>query len=195
MHITAKREFLKNADQDKAEGIQNAVFDCGSTGDRKPFKRKAAEYSDQSHQQRQHSETERHAFAPHGSASGDTRPAYGSNNLPAPASDIVGRESHLRDVTALVTANRLVTLVGAGGIGKTRLAIELAHRLEPTFDSVWVVELASVSDPDRVQSAVASALGLGGGPISPAGLATEPSPAFLRRTSVNWTTWPPPVLH
>jgi predicted ATPase len=90
--------------------------------------------------------------------------------LPAPASDIVGRESHLRDVTALVTANRLVTLVGAGGIGKTRLAIELARRLGPTFDSVWAVELGSISDPGMAQSAVAAALGLGGGPITPAGL-------------------------
>jgi len=113
-------------------------------------------------------ETEKRGISQSGSVGGDPRPTYGSSNLPAPASDIVGRESHLSDVTALVAANRLVTLVGAGGIGKTRLAIELAHRLELRFDSVWVAELGSVSDPEMVQSAVAAALGLGAGPISPA---------------------------
>jgi predicted ATPase/DNA-binding winged helix-turn-helix (wHTH) protein len=84
------------------------------------------------------------------------------NNLPAPTSDLVGRETHLLDVAALVEANRLVTLVGAGGIGKTRLAIDLARRLSPTFDDgVWVAELAPFSDPGLVLSTVASALGLG----------------------------------
>jgi predicted ATPase/DNA-binding winged helix-turn-helix (wHTH) protein len=83
------------------------------------------------------------------------------NNLPAPTSDIVGRETHLADVTALVGANRLVTLVGAGGIGKTRLVTELARRLSPGFeDGVWIAELAAFSDPDLVLSTVAAALGL-----------------------------------
>jgi predicted ATPase/DNA-binding winged helix-turn-helix (wHTH) protein len=87
-----------------------------------------------------------------------------SGNLPAPTSNIIGREAHLSDVGALVDANRLVTLVGAGGIGKTRLAIELASRLSPTFqDGVWIAELASLSDPALVLSTVAAALGLGDG--------------------------------
>jgi predicted ATPase/DNA-binding winged helix-turn-helix (wHTH) protein len=86
----------------------------------------------------------------------------GSSNLPAPTSDLVGRETHLSDVEALVVANRLVTLVGAGGIGKTRIAIELARRLSPKFDEgVWVIDLASLSDPGRVRSTVGAALGLG----------------------------------
>jgi predicted ATPase/DNA-binding winged helix-turn-helix (wHTH) protein len=101
----------------------------------------------------------------------DLHPAPGPSNLPAPASNIVGRETHLLDVAALVAANRLVTLVGAGGIGKTRLAIELAHRLAPTFDGVWVAELGSLSDPELVWGAVAAAVGLGGGPALPARLA------------------------
>jgi predicted ATPase/DNA-binding winged helix-turn-helix (wHTH) protein len=100
----------------------------------------------------------------------DLRAAQGSGNLPAPTSEIVGRDAPLLDVAALVAANRLVTLVGAGGIGKTRLAIELAHRLLPAFDGVWVAELGSVSDPESAASTVAVALGLGGGPISPARL-------------------------
>jgi predicted ATPase/DNA-binding winged helix-turn-helix (wHTH) protein len=101
------------------------------------------------------------------------RAPLSAGNLPAPASDIVGREAHLLDLSALVTANRLVTLVGAGGIGKTRLAIELARRLQPTFDGVWVAELGALSDPGLVPGAVASALGLGGGAISPARLAAS----------------------
>jgi predicted ATPase/DNA-binding winged helix-turn-helix (wHTH) protein len=95
-----------------------------------------------------------------------------SNNLPASTSDIVGRETHLSDVAALVEANRLVTLVGAGGIGKTRLAIELAHRLTAAFeDGVWIAELAPLSDPALVRSTVAAALGLGDEGASLEGLA------------------------
>jgi len=90
------------------------------------------------------------------------REAPHPNNLPAPTSDIVGREAHLSTVATLVEANRLVTLVGAGGIGKTRLAIEVARRLSSTFeDGVWIAELAPLSDSALVLSAVASALGLG----------------------------------
>jgi len=90
------------------------------------------------------------------------RPPSSSNNLPAPTSDIVGREGDLATVATLVEANRLVTLVGAGGIGKTRLAIEIARRLSPTFDDgVWVTELAPLADPGLVLSTVACALGLG----------------------------------
>jgi predicted ATPase/DNA-binding winged helix-turn-helix (wHTH) protein len=115
-------------------------------------------------------EAENRAPSEDDSSVADAPAAFRASNLPAPASDIVGRESHLSDVAALVTANRLVTFVGAGGIGKTRLAIELARRLGPTFDSVWVVELGSVSDPAMAQSAVAAALGLEGGAITPARL-------------------------
>ena len=107
-------------------------------------------------------------------------PAPSVGNLPAPTSDIIGREAHLRDLSALVTANRLVTLVGAGGIGKTRLAIELARRLQPTFDGVWVAELGALSDPGLVPGAVASALRLGAetilaGPALAASLGLAPA--------------------
>jgi predicted ATPase len=96
-----------------------------------------------------------------------------SSNLPAATSEIVGREPHLTDVAAMVEANRLVTLVGAGGIGKTRLAIELAHRLSPAFDGgVRIAELAPLSDPALVPSAVGVALGLRDAPVSAAGIAS-----------------------
>ena len=82
-------------------------------------------------------------------------------NLPAPTSDLVGREEQFSDAVALVAENRLVTLVGAGGIGKTRLGIELARRLLPNFaDGVWLAELAPLSDPRLVPLAIATALGL-----------------------------------
>jgi predicted ATPase/DNA-binding winged helix-turn-helix (wHTH) protein len=82
-------------------------------------------------------------------------------NLPAPISDLIGREDELREATALLTAHRLVTLVGAGGIGKTRLGLDVALHLPQTFaDGVWIAELSLVSDPDLVPLTVATALKL-----------------------------------
>jgi len=94
-------------------------------------------------------------------------------NLPVATSDLVGREAELSDVAALVASHRLVALVGSGGIGKTRLGIELAWRLLPEFsDGAWLVELAALSDPKLVPLAVADALGLREAGDSPEGLAT-----------------------
>jgi len=92
--------------------------------------------------------------------------------LPAPTSEIVGREPHMSDVAAMVQANRLVTLVGAGGIGKTRLAIELARRLSANFDGdVRIAELAPLADPALVPSAIAAAVGLRGAAATAEGIA------------------------
>jgi predicted ATPase/DNA-binding winged helix-turn-helix (wHTH) protein len=82
-------------------------------------------------------------------------------NLPAPTSDLIGRESPLSEIADIVAAHRLVTLAGAAGIGKTRLSVELARRLLPEFaDGVWLVELGALSDPAFVLPAIATALGL-----------------------------------
>src|SRR6266567_929797 len=82
-------------------------------------------------------------------------------NLPEPLSELIGREAELRAVTALATEHRLVSLVGAGGIGKTRLGLEVARHLLPRFpDGVFVAELGPVSSPELVPATVASALGL-----------------------------------
>jgi DNA-binding winged helix-turn-helix (wHTH) protein len=82
-------------------------------------------------------------------------------NLPAPASDLIGRDTALADVADLLAAHRIITLTGAGGIGKTRLGLEVARQLLPDFaDGVWLAELASLSDADLVADAVAAALGL-----------------------------------
>src|SRR5215831_18019598 len=95
-------------------------------------------------------------------------------NLPEAVSELIGREAELGEVTALAVEHRLVSLVGAGGIGKTRLSLEVARHLLPGFpDGVFVAELASVSSPELVAATVAGALGLThvAGAASPEGVA------------------------
>jgi predicted ATPase/DNA-binding SARP family transcriptional activator len=83
------------------------------------------------------------------------------SNLPAPTSELIGREVGLAEVIDLVRAHRLVTLTGAGGVGKTRLGLQGARELLPSFaDGVWVTELAPLSDPELVSVTVATSLGL-----------------------------------
>jgi predicted ATPase len=83
------------------------------------------------------------------------------NNLPAQPSSFVGRETELSEISALVETSRLVTLTGAGGSGKTRLALQVAAELlDGSGEGVWFVELADVSDPDLVASAVSRTLGI-----------------------------------
>lgn len=80
-------------------------------------------------------------------------------NLPAPLTSFVGRSRELAQVAGLLEASRLVTLTGAGGVGKTRLALEVARTRTHEFaDGVWLVELGSVSDPELVPKAVAQAM-------------------------------------
>ena len=89
-------------------------------------------------------------------------------NLPAAASDLIGRTIAVQHLGDLLSANRVVTLTGPGGIGKTRLALDVARGLFPSFrGDVRLVELVSLSDPGLVPSAVAGGLGLKlGGEIS-----------------------------
>jgi len=80
--------------------------------------------------------------------------------LPDPLSTFVGREGELREITRLLDGTRLLSLTGAGGSGKTRLAIEAAKRVHGRFaDGVWWVELAPIESPDLVANAVLTALG------------------------------------
>lgn len=84
-----------------------------------------------------------------------------SNNLPMQLTAFVGREDDVAAVRARVAACRLVTLLGPGGIGKTRLALQVAaDEAERMRDGVWMVELATVSDGDEVVEQVAMALGV-----------------------------------
>jgi hypothetical protein len=83
------------------------------------------------------------------------------NNLPAPVDSFVGRQMELAEITRAVRADRLVTLTGPGGSGKTRLALEIAASLVPEFaDGVWLVELAAISDSGRLPGTVAQVLGV-----------------------------------
>jgi predicted ATPase len=82
-------------------------------------------------------------------------------NLRRAATSFVGRESEVAEVQAALGAHRLVTLTGVGGVGKTRLATEVAAQLADDFpDGVWVFELAAVADPAAVPDAVAAVLGI-----------------------------------
>lgn len=86
----------------------------------------------------------------------DTTPG----NLRPATTSLIGRESEVGEVEAAIKAHRLVTLTGVGGVGKTRLAVEVATRLaDEFFDGVWLFELAAVSDPAAVPAAVAAVLG------------------------------------
>ena len=81
------------------------------------------------------------------------------NNLPAQQAGFVGRERELSELRRLVKGSRLVTLTGAGGAGKTRLAIQLAAELlDGSGDGVWLVELAPVSNEDAVASTILEVL-------------------------------------
>ena len=87
-----------------------------------------------------------------GASPGNLRPAVTS---------FIGRESEVAELQAAVKAHRLMTLTGVGGVGKTRLALEVAARLADEFpDGVWFFDLAAVADPVAVPDAVAAVLGI-----------------------------------
>ena len=84
-----------------------------------------------------------------------------SQHLPMQLTSFIGRDEQLAQVRELLAQNRLVTLTGAGGAGKTRLAIQIAGQLSGEFgDGVWYVDLAPITDPDVVPIAVARAFEL-----------------------------------
>lgn len=84
-----------------------------------------------------------------------------ANNLPIQVSSFVGRVRELAEVRELLKNATLLTLVGAGGTGKTRLALQLAAEVLEDFpDGVWLVELAAVSNPDRVPKVLSNVLGV-----------------------------------
>jgi hypothetical protein len=93
-----------------------------------------------------------------------------NTNLPRPASSFVGREREVAEVVALLRGSRLVTLVGPGGTGKTRLAIEAASELVPEFKAgVFWVGLSAVRDPELVTPTVGQTLGAEGEPAASIG--------------------------
>lgn len=83
-----------------------------------------------------------------------------ATNLPAQRGRLIGRGTELRAVIAAVPARPVVTLVGVGGVGKTRLALQAAAELLDTFDAVHVAELAALDDGSSLAGHVAGALGM-----------------------------------
>jgi predicted ATPase/DNA-binding SARP family transcriptional activator len=95
---------------------------------------------------RQHGQTQNTVFCPH---------------LPVQLTSFVGRDVEIQEVQQILADDRLVTLIGAGGVGKTRLAMQVAATMAGAFgDDVWYVDLAPITDPKLVPVAVARALGL-----------------------------------
>src|SRR5581483_7089510 len=97
-------------------------------------------------------------------------PTEWPSNLPAPRTRLIGRETDLAAVHELVlhADGRLVTLTGAGGSGKTSLALAVARGVLHAFpDGVWLVELAPLADPALVPQAVAAPLGVRDSPGRP----------------------------
>ncbi|MCA2241768.1 LuxR family transcriptional regulator [Mycobacterium sp. WUMAC-067] len=85
----------------------------------------------------------------------------GKQHLPVQLTSFVGRDAEIKTVREIVAGNRLVTLTGAGGVGKTRLAVQIADRMDSDFaDGVWYVDLAAITDRAVVPVAVTRALGL-----------------------------------
>lgn len=91
----------------------------------------------------------------------DSPEAFKRHNLPAPLSGLIGRDAALAALELALTRSRLVTILGPGGIGKTRIALATAWLILPgQRDGVWLVELGPHADPSAVPAAIAAALGL-----------------------------------
>ena len=101
------------------------------------------------------------------------------SNLPAQLTSFVGRQEEMQEIIGLLKTSRLVVLTGAGGTGKTRLALQVATELSPAYrDGVWLVELSPITDPALVANAIAETLQANPvGEVSP----LEALKRFLRR--------------
>ena len=93
-------------------------------------------------------------------ASSPAAPSTARHNLPQRLTRFVGREDECARIADLLGEHRLVTLLGTGGIGKSRVALEVAHRCTGLDGGSWLVELAPLSDPDLIVGAVAAVHGV-----------------------------------
>jgi non-specific serine/threonine protein kinase len=85
--------------------------------------------------------------------------ARSNHNLPSELTSFVGRQAELDELARLLGSSRLLSITGAGGVGKTRLALRLALKVLDQFgDGVWLVDLAPIGTPDLVPQAIASAI-------------------------------------
>ena len=87
--------------------------------------------------------------------------AGGVHGFPVALTSFIGRDGPVRDVAGMLKEHRLVTVTGPGGVGKTRLAGQVARAVTGRFaDGAWLAELAPVNDPAQVPGMAAAALGL-----------------------------------
>ena len=101
------------------------------------------------------------------------------HNLPFAMSTFIGRESELQEITTLLLKRRGLTIVGSGGVGKTRVALRVGMEVLPQFqDGVWLVELAPLADGGLVAEALCRVIGA---PVSGANSAVDVAVAFLRQ--------------
>lgn len=99
---------------------------------------------------------------------------HAKGNLPALVSAMVGREDEVEELSEAIRHYRLVTLTGAGGTGKTRLALEVAAACRRRYrDGAWFVDLASAADPEPIATAIVAAIGLPQQTAQPAAEAVE----------------------
>lgn len=102
-----------------------------------------------------------------------------AHNLPRQTTTLVGRERNVEDVIARLRQYRLVTLTGAGGTGKTRIALDTGFKLDGTYaDGIWLVELASIADSQLIGEALCGTLGV---PVISDRSAVESAIAHLRQ--------------
>ncbi|MEV5597104.1 BTAD domain-containing putative transcriptional regulator [Streptomyces sp. NPDC052496] len=119
----------------------------------------------QSNQLRQHDQTRQHD-------------RIRRNNLPTPLTSFIGRDDDLARTGTLLASGRLVTVLGPGGAGKTRLAVEAARRHRHAYrDGVWLIDLASVTEPAKAGVALLAAIGLRGSALFGASAARRGDPA------------------
>jgi len=116
-------------------------------------------------------------------APSERRPVEASiTNLPIPTTRFVGREQEMAAVKELLKSNRMVTLTGTGGTGKTRLAVQVGTDLLDSFeDGVWWIELGSLTDADMLPRTVAKALGV---PEVPSQSTLDTLASFVRKRSL-----------
>jgi transcriptional regulator with XRE-family HTH domain len=101
-------------------------------------------------------------------SSADSSVSKPITNLPAPLTTFIGREKEQAEILKLLNKHRLVTLVGSGGVGKTRLSLKIGEQVLGDYaNGVWLIELASILDPLLVPRTTAIAIGLRDEPQRP----------------------------
>ncbi|MBI3152805.1 MAG: hypothetical protein HYZ21_11770 [Chloroflexi bacterium] len=150
-------ERLLTLDPYNEKAVQHVLFSLAAKGDKERATRRFKELQDQGD-----IEFSRETLALYKNIQqSDSSTASKLTNLPRPLTSFIGREDELSEVETLLTQARLVTLLGAGGSGKTRLSIQAADEIAHQYmGGVWWVDLSPLTEPDLVTQSIAKALGV-----------------------------------